>query len=152
MGVDETKKRTQVLFVDDNRPFLQMVQLSMGELSEGRWQTHISSSASEALERLKAQSFDLAVLDFAMPGMDGIETLKALRALNPDLQVMLLTGQATIKAAVEATRLGAVDVLEKPTDVETLLEKIREARIRFVAAREKKSQEQVEDIVRKFGW
>jgi len=87
-----------------------------------------------------------------MPGMDGIETLKAVRKHNPQIQVMLLTGQATIKAAVEATRLGAVDVLEKPTDVETLLEKIREARAKYVAAQDNKTQEQVEEALRKYGW
>ena len=57
-----------------------------------------------------------------------------------------------LKAAVEATRLGAVDVLEKPTDVETLMRKIQEARARFVAAREKSSGDTIEDIVKRKGW
>ncbi len=64
----------------------------------------------------------------------------------------LLTGQATIQAAVEATRLGAVDVLEKPTDVATLIEKIREARGKHIATTEQRSQDEVEDLLRKHGW
>jgi FixJ family two-component response regulator len=91
-------------------------------------------------------------LDFAMPGMDGVETLRALREHNPDIQVMLLTGQATIKAAVEANRLGAVDVLEKPTDIGTLMEKIREARAKHLLAKEQRSQGKVDDILHKYGW
>ena len=87
-----------------------------------------------------------------MPGMDGIETLKALRSNIPDIQVMLLTGQATIKSAVEANRLGAVDILEKPTDIATLMEKIREARANHVVAEEQHSQTRVEDILRERGW
>ena len=65
---------------------------------------------------------------------------------------MLLTGQATIKTAVEATRLGAVDVLEKPTDINTLLEKIREARARRLALTDDRARQQVEKILKSRGW
>jgi DNA-binding NtrC family response regulator len=109
-------------------------------------------TGEEGIEQARQKAYDAVVLDFAMPGMDGVETLKALLAEHPDIQVMLLTGQATIKTAVEATRLGAVDILEKPTDIETLLEKIRSARARHLSLREQRDQEHVEEILKKYGW
>jgi len=139
----------KVLLVDDEVEFIE----TLAERLRARGlQVDIATSGKTGIEKAKETVFHAVVLDFAMPGMDGIETLKALREHNPDIQVMLLTGQATIKAAVEANRLGAVDVLEKPTDIDTLLEKIHEARALHVAAREQRSQTQVEDILRSRGW
>ena len=97
------------------------------------------------MKKSEETKFDAVVLDFAMPGMDGLATLKALLAGTPDLQVLLLTGQATIKTAVEATRLGAVDILEKPLDITTLLEKIREARARHVSRAAERIRRQTPD-------
>jgi len=76
-------------------------------------QVTTASSAKEGLEKVAAGSFDAVILDLAMPEMDGIETLKILKEKNPDLQVILLTGHATIKQGIEAMKLGAMDLLEK---------------------------------------
>ena len=84
----------------------------------------VAYSGVDGVNKSQATKFDAVVL-IAMPGMDGIAALKALLAGTPDLQVMLLTGQATIKTAMDATRLGAADILEKPMDIPTLIEKIR---------------------------
>ena len=139
----------KVLLVDDEVEFL----TALAERLRTRGlEVEMATNGEEAVEKARATTFHAVVLDFAMPGLDGVETLKLLRENDPNIQVMLLTGQATIRAAVEATRLGAVDVLEKPTDVTTLLEKIREARARHLAALEQRSQEQIEDILRKRGW
>jgi DNA-binding NtrC family response regulator len=139
----------KVLLVDDEVEFVK----TLAERLRARGlQVEVATSGEEGIEKARKTTFHAVVLDFAMPGMDGIETLRALREQSPDTQVLLLTGQATIKAAVEATRLGAVDVLEKPTDVSTLVEKIREARARHVAAVEQRTQDQVDDILRKRGW
>lgn len=139
----------RVLLVDDEVEFVE----TLAERLRARGlQVEVATSGEEGVEKAKQTAFQAVVLDYAMPGMDGIETLRALREHVPDIQVMLLTGQATIKAAVEASRLGAVDVLEKPTDIGTLLEKIREARARHLAARERRSQARVEDILRRSGW
>lgn len=138
-----------VLLVDDEVEFVE----TLAERLRARGlEVHVAGSGEEGIEKAKKTVFQAVVLDLAMPGMDGIETLKALREHVPDIQVMLLTGQATIKAAIEASRLGAVDVLEKPTDIGTLLEKIREARAKHLAAKEQQSQARLEDILRQRGW
>ena len=139
----------KVLLVDDEVEFAETLA---ERLRTRGLHVQIATSGEEGVEKAKKTDFQAVVLDLAMPGMDGIETLKALRQHVPDIQVMLLTGQATIKAAVEANRLGAVDVLEKPTDIGTLLEKIREARAKHLAAQEQRSQSQIDDILRRHGW
>ena len=118
----------RVLLIDDEVEF---VGVLAERLRARGLEVDVACSGIEGVEKSQLTKFDAVVLDFAMPGMDGLATLKALLAGTPDLQVMLLTGQATIKTAVEATRLGAVDILEKPLDITTLMEKIREARARY---------------------
>jgi DNA-binding NtrC family response regulator len=88
----------------------------------------------------------------AMPGMDGIETLKGLLQINPDVQVILLTGRATLGQAVEAMKLGALDFLEKPVDIEVLVAKIEEAATKRSSLREKRIEDELSDIMRKKGW
>lgn len=120
----------RVLLIDDEEEF---VAVLAERLRARGLEVEVAYSGMDGLKKSQVTKFDAVVLDFAMPGMDGLATLKALMAGTPDLQVLLLTGQATIKTAVEATRLGAVDILEKPLDITTLMEKIREARERHVA-------------------
>jgi DNA-binding response OmpR family regulator len=115
-------------------------------------EVEVATNGLEALEKCRSQRFDAIILDLAMPGMDGIETLRQLREQDPDAQIMLLTGQGTIRAAVEATQLGAMDVLEKPTEIETLLERIREARAKLMILEQRHSREDIEDILRRKGW
>jgi len=111
-----------VLLVDDEEEYIK----TLAERLQARGlKVEVAINGMEALEKVKTTTFQSVVLDYAMPGMDGIETLKALKAVDPKLTFILLTGKATIKAAIEASRLGAVDVLEKPTDIETLLEKFK---------------------------
>jgi DNA-binding response OmpR family regulator len=139
----------KVLLIDDEVEFIE----TLAERLRARGlEVDIATDGQQGIARAKARSYDAIILDFAMPGMNGIETLRGLLAQNPAVQVMLLTGQASIQTAAEATRLGAVDVLEKPTDVETLMTKIREARERHVALKTQQSQDQVEDILRRHGW
>lgn len=139
----------RVLLVDDEVEF---VETLAERLRTRGLEVEVAYTGADAIAKVKDARFDAVVLDSAMPGMDGIATLKALRALSPDLQVMLLTGQATIKTAAEATRLGAADVLEKPTDINTLLEKIREARAHRLALTDDRARKQVEEILKSRGW
>jgi DNA-binding NtrC family response regulator len=138
-----------ILLVDDEVDFV----ATLAERLRARGlAVETAHSGEEALAKSKLKRPDAVVLDLAMPGMDGIETLTALLADNAELQVMLLTGQATIKTALAATRLGAVDVLEKPIDINTLLEKIREAQARRLLREEERTAAEIDRILRSRGW
>lgn len=142
-------KADRVLLVDDEVDFVETLAKRME--MRGLY-VEIANTGSEALEKVAGNVFDAVVLDLIMPGMDGIETLQRLHEVDPDLQIMLLTGQGTIQTAVEATRLGAIDVFEKPTDIAVLLEKIKEARAQRFMRAEQKSREDIEDILKRRGW
>jgi len=87
-----------------------------------------------------------------MPGMNGIETLERLRAINPDLQIILFTGNATVDVTLEAMKLGAVDLLEKPANLEKVLSKIDAAGTRARELAEQHLDDQLTDILRRKGW
>ncbi len=82
-----------------------------------------------------------------MPEMNGIEALVALREKNPDLQIILLTGYATMDAGIEAMKLGATDFLEKPIDIKTLTEKIKEAHAKKMILVEKRKREKIRQAI-----
>src|SRR3989454_1152459 len=85
------------------------------------------ASGSEALQRYPEFRPHLVFLDVKMQGMDGLETLRKLRALDPHAQVVMISGHGTIQTAVEATQLGAYDFLEKPLDTDRILLTLRNA-------------------------
>ena len=86
-----------------------------------------AASGEEALRWLRRYGADCVLLDIWLPGIDGIETLARIRAMDPHLPVIMMSGHATIDAAVEATRKGAFDFLEKPLTTERLLVQVRNA-------------------------
>ena len=138
-----------VLLVDDEEDFVEV----LAERLEARGLTVDTAANGElALEKAGKRPFDAIVLDMAMPGMDGIETLKGLLQINPDLQVILLTGRATLGQAVEAMKLGALDFLEKPVDIDTLVAKIEEAATKRDSLTEKRIEDKMDDIIGKKGW
>jgi DNA-binding NtrC family response regulator len=138
-----------VLLVDDEEDFVEV----LAERLEARGLTVDTAANGElALEKAGKRPFDAIVLDMAMPGMNGIETLQALLQINPDLQVILLTGRATLGQAVESMKLGALDFLEKPVDIETLVTKIAEAATKRSSLEEKRISDRLSDIMRKKGW
>lgn len=139
----------RVLLVDDEVEFVE----TLAERMRARGlEVVTATNGADAVLLTDRESFDAVVLDLAMPGMDGIETLEHMLRRQPDLQVMLLTGQATIQKAVEATRLGAIEVFEKPTDIDTLIARIRGARADRLALAEQRTQEEIEQILRSRGW
>jgi DNA-binding NtrC family response regulator len=141
--------KDRVLLVDDEVEFLEVLseRLRMRGLD-----VTSATSGREALEIVEERTFDAVVLDLAMPGLDGIETLRRLHETQPELQVMILSGRATVQTAVEATKLGATDIFEKPTDVDTLVERIRSARAARLAREVEAAQEQIDEIMRTKGW
>jgi two-component system OmpR family response regulator len=139
----------RVLLVDDEQEFTSV----LSERLEARGlQVETASNGAAALEKVQGSSYDVVVLDLAMPGMDGIETLKRLLAQNPDLQVIMLTGHATVQKGIEAVRLGAREVLEKPADMNTLLAKISDAKTDKILLVEKRMEERIRGILQSKGW
>ena len=139
----------KVLLVDDEVEFVE----ALAERMRARGlDADCTYSGDDAITRVAAKGYDAIVLDLAMPGMDGMETLRHLLSDHPDLQVILLTGQGTIQLAVEATKLGARDFLEKPTDVEQLIGKIRAARAKRTQLAERRTAEEINDILSRRGW
>jgi len=139
----------KVLLVDDEEDFLE----TLGERMKNRgMNVTTSASAKEALEKVEEESFDAIVLDLMMPGMDGLEALKIIKEKRPELQVILLTGHATIKKGIEAMKLGAIDFLEKPADIETLTQKIKKAQAEKMIIVEKKTEEKIKKIITEKAW
>jgi DNA-binding NtrC family response regulator len=116
----------KVLLVDDEVPFVEALSK---RLDKRGIKVIPAFSGSEALEKLAGDSsIDSVVLDVKMPGMDGIDTLKAIKASYPLVEVVMLTGHATVESAIEGMKLGALDYLMKPCDMDVLLAKIRDAK------------------------
>jgi len=139
----------KVLIIDDEQDFTD----ALAERMTTRGMTvSTSSSAIEGLKNVEEHSFDVVVLDLQMPEMDGIETLKVLKEKKPELQVILLTGHATVEKGIEAMKLGAMDLLEKPADMTTLTEKIKKAQAQKMILVEKKSEERIKNIMETRGW
>ena len=107
-----------VLIVDDEPNIL--TSLKRAVEVEG-YQALVAGSGSIGLEKVQSEGPDLVLLDVVMPEMDGLQVLEMLRQQQPDLPVVMMIGNATIEAAVQATRLGAVDFIEKPISTERIL-------------------------------
>ena len=114
-----------VLLVDDEVPF---VETMTKRLSKRELMVIPAYSGREALEKLEKNAVDVVILDVKMPGMDGIEALREIKKAHPLVEVIMLTGHATVETAVEGMRLGAFDYLMKPCEIEELLAKVDEAK------------------------
>jgi CheY-like chemotaxis protein len=104
----------QVLFVDDEPDFLQLVNENLAPLSGGEWVIHRASTPDTALELLKQQKMDLVVVDINMPLLDGIQFLKLLGRRHPDLKKVTLTSQVTEENRSQCLAAGAELFIEKP--------------------------------------
>jgi DNA-binding NtrC family response regulator len=114
----------RVLFVDDEADFLETILKRMqkrGVAASG------VGSGEEALALLLQHPADVVVLDVRMKGMDGIQTLRAIKSAHPLLEVIMLTGHASLEIAREGMKLGAFDYLMKPIDLDELLYKLEDA-------------------------
>jgi DNA-binding NtrC family response regulator len=116
--------KPRILIVDDDPGTL--ASLSRAFALEG-YTAVTAGSASRALERLHDEPVDAVLTDVVMPEMDGIEFLERLRERAPDVPVIVMSGQATVETAVKATRLGALDFVEKPVGLDRLLLTLRNA-------------------------
>ena len=115
---------TRDLLVDDEKDFVEMLSLRLEEEGEDVTSAY---SGQECLDILKEKHIDVVILDILMPGMDGITTLKEIKNRFPLVEVIMLTGHATVETSIEGMRLGAFDYLMKPCDMDVLIEKVNAA-------------------------
>ena len=116
--------KIRVLVVDDEEQFVEQLT---ERLQLRDYDVTACFSGEQAIEKLKKFNFDVVILDVAMPGMDGIETLRELKKLKPLTEVIMLTGHATVESAIEGMKLGAFDYLLKPTKTDDLVLKVDSA-------------------------
>ncbi|HAS89086.1 MAG TPA: two-component system response regulator [Desulfovibrio sp.] len=139
----------KVLLVDDEKEFVE----GLAERMELRGMNVTAcTNPQEALDKVDAEGFDAIVLDLQMPGIDGIEALKHIKKARPEMQVILLSGHATVEKGIEAMKLGAMDFVEKPADINVLTDKIKKAQAKKMILVEEKTEEKVKDILSHKGW
>ncbi len=114
----------RLLLVDDEKDF---VNILSKRIKRRNIDVVKAFSGAQAIQALRGQEFDVAVLDLKMEDMDGIEVLKMLKIMDPKLAVIMLTGHGSAEAAEQGIKMGAFDYLTKPCGLEELLEKIMEA-------------------------
>jgi DNA-binding NtrC family response regulator len=142
-------EHVNVLIVDDEEEFTR----TLSERMEFRGiAVDTATNGIEAIQKAKNAKYDAIILDLAMPEMDGIETLRHLLEDNADLQIILLTGHATVQKGIEAVRLGAMDLLEKPAEIQTLMDKIQQAKANRMVLVQKRAEETITDILNAKGW
>ena len=143
------QQAVNILLVDDDHSLRNMLSFVLGK--EG-YQVDEAVSGMDALKKLKTRKYDLVISDIRMPGLNGIDLLKKIKTHDQELPVIMITAYAATHDAIEAMKLGAEDFLEKPVDMKVLLEKISEAKHKHMLILEKKSQEEVENIIRTKSW
>jgi UDP-3-O-[3-hydroxymyristoyl] N-acetylglucosamine deacetylase len=113
-----------ILIVDDEASIRKSLE---GVLSDEGYSCALASDGADALSRLQSLDPSLVLLDIWMPGMDGIETLRRMKAARPEIPVIMMSGHATISTAIKATKFGASDFIEKPLELDLVLNAIRRA-------------------------
>ena len=124
----------KVLFVDDEIDFLETL---MKRMKKRGVSVAGVGSGEQALDYLSEQPVDVIVLDVRMPGIGGINTLREIKKIDPLMEVIMLTGHASIEVAIEGMQLGAFDYLMKPADFDELLYKIQDAFKRRIIQKQK---------------
>ena len=141
--------RTVVMLVDDE---VQFVDTMTKRLSKRNIEIVAAYSGLEALEKLgENKAVDVVILDVKMPGMDGIETLREIKRQHPLVEVIMLTGHATVETGIEGMKLGAFDYLMKPCDIDQLLAKVQESKSKKNQHEEKIAQAKINEIALRRG-
>lgn len=114
----------RVLIVDDEDDFRETI---VKRLNARKIQAEGAASGIKALQVLEGKDFDVIVLDVKMPDMDGIETLRHIKKLKPEIEVIMLTGHASVEFGLKGMQLGAFDYVMKPAPLNELLDTIGQA-------------------------
>ncbi|MCF8090464.1 MAG: response regulator [Desulfotignum sp.] len=113
-----------LMLVDDEERYL---QTTAKLLKKRGIKVVTAQSGAQALDMLKTHDVHVVILDIKMPGMDGFKTLKAIKTLYPPVEVIFLTGHATMDSAIEGLQFGAFDYVMKPADIDDIVTKAYEA-------------------------
>jgi DNA-binding NtrC family response regulator len=149
MTIMVEKLKAKVLLVDDEEDFL----ATLAERLESRGlKVNTVTRGEDAVATVEGQNFDLIILDLAMPGIDGLETLKRIKARQPDAEIIMLSGKGSVKTSTEAMKLGAEDFMEKPVNITELMDKISEAKEKRMLVLQSKSAKEIEKILHSKGW
>lgn len=114
----------KLLIVDDETRFLEALARRLGKRG---FSVTTATNGTDALDTARKEKFDIALLDLKMPGMDGGELLRSLKAEHRFLEAVILTGHGSLESAVELTRSGAFTYLPKPYEIEKLVEVLKDA-------------------------
>jgi len=117
----------KVLIVDDEKDFLDIMAERMGARGMA---VSTATSAENALKMVLKEDYDAVIMDLMMPEMDGFKALKLFKETRPDIPIILLTANVPEEKCIEAIKLGAMDVIEKPADLNLLTQKIKDAKAR----------------------
>ena len=115
----------KVLLIDDEKDFLDIMAERM---SARGLDVATAGSAEDAIKMVIAESYDAVIMDLMMPEMDGLKALKLFKKSRPELSIILLTANVPQETCLEAIKLGAMAVIEKPADLNLLTQKIEEAK------------------------
>jgi len=113
--------RYDVLIVDDEQDFREII---VKNLSKRDLSCDSAPDGATALEMIKARNYDVVLLDVKMPGMDGIQTLREIKKIAPMVEVVMLTGHASVESGINGIKYGAFDYLMKPMETDILMEKL----------------------------
>jgi two-component system, OmpR family, response regulator CpxR len=139
----------KVLLIDDEPQF---VEVLAERLVARGFNVQTALTGDEGLAKLQEQEADVVILDVQMPGRDGVETLREIKRIKPLIEVIMLTGHATIESGIQGLKLGAYDYLMKPTDTEDLVAKILRAYARKSEQEERIRRAEIDKIIARRGW
>ena len=115
-------QKIKILLIDDEEEFIS----TLAERLELRgFLCKTAGDGQTGIQMIVNETFDIAILDLMMPGLNGLNTLRQIKEVNTDLPVILLTGHGSTKDGMEGMRLGAFDFLIKPLDIYALIDKIK---------------------------
>ncbi len=138
------KEKINLLIVDDEEEFLNSITRSL-ELRD--FNVVAVNRGEKAIEAAKNSSFDIALVDLKMPGISGEETLKLLKEQHKWMEVVILTGHGAVNSAVECTKSGAYSYLQKPCELNQLLEALKDAYKKKVMNRKKIEEKKINKLL-----
>ena len=137
-------EKIRLLLVDDERQFLETI---CKRLELRNFEVTPVSSGEEAIEAARKNEFEIALVDLKMPGMGGEQVLETLKKEHKFLEVIILTGHGSIDSAVRSTKLGAYYYLQKPCELEMLLQVLKEAYQKRIQKKHGYKDEEMEKII-----